>query len=70
MRRIVAAGVEVGDDDDKATAYGADPQGMYPSYHSAEADALAEESREDEIQRPRPPRNRYADDDEATAICE
>ena len=57
------SGVEAGYDDDEATAHNADPPGMYPSYRSAEADAMAEEASEDETERPRAPRSRYIDDE-------
>ena len=49
--------VEAGGDYDEATAYGADPPGMYPSYRNAEANAMAEEESEGEIERLRAPRS-------------
>ena len=57
------SGVEAGDDEDDATAYGANPPGMYPSYRNAEANAMAEEESEDETERPRAPRSRYIDNE-------
>ena len=54
---------EAADDDNEATAYGADPPGMYPSYRNAEANAMAEEESEEKFERPRAPRSRYIDDE-------
>ena len=49
-------------DDDGATAYGADPPGMYPSYRDEEANAMVAEQDSDEeiVERPRY-RSRYID---------
>ena len=62
MSEVPPALQMMANDDDGATAYGADPPGMYPSYRDEEANAMVAEQDSDEeiVERPRY-RSRYID---------